>query len=149
MLRAPQSVKLLMPWSEYLRHGSSLSPKIYEMVILVTAREWSQAFSFSSHSQRALTNGLKPETVKAIAEGRRPKDMAADEEAAYDLSTELHHNHSVSDATYAKALATFGEQGIIDIIGVNGHYTLVSMVLNTARTPAPADAKGLLERFPN
>ena len=45
MLRAPQSVKLLMPWSEYLRHGSSLSPKIYEMVILVTAREWSQAFA--------------------------------------------------------------------------------------------------------
>jgi 4-carboxymuconolactone decarboxylase len=149
MMRAPQSVKLLMPWSEYLRHGSSLSPKIYEMVILVTAREWSQAFSFDSHRPRALSAGLKPETAKAIAEGRRPREMAADEEAAYDLSIELHRNHSVSDATYARALSIFGEQGIIDIIGVNGHYTLMSMVLNTARTPAPADAKGLIERFPN
>jgi len=149
LLRSPKAVKLLLPWSEYLRHESSLSPKIYEFVILVTAREWSQAFSFSSHRERAVKAGLKPEIAQAIAEGRRPQGMADDEEAAYDLSIELHRNHSVSDATYARALAKFGEQGIIDVIGVNGHYTLISMVLNTSRTPAPPDATGLLEPFPH
>jgi 4-carboxymuconolactone decarboxylase len=149
LLRSPKAVKLLLPWSEYLRHESSLSAKIYEFVIIITSREWSQAFSFSGHSERALQAGLKPEIAKAVAEGRRPQNMAADEEAAYDFSIELHRNHSVSDATYARALSIFGEQGIIDIIGVNGHYTLISMVLNTARTPPPKGATTLLAPFPH
>jgi len=49
----------------------------------------------------------------------------------------------VSDATYARALAKFGEPGVIDMIGLSGYYTLISMVLNTARTPVPAGAATL------
>ena len=64
--------------------------------------------------------------------------MAEDEEIAYDFCMELHRNRSVSDATYARALSKFGEQGIVDMVGLNGYYTLIAMVLNTARTPLPA-----------
>ena len=41
--------------------------------------------------------------------------MAEDEEMLYSFCTELHQNKSVSDATYARAVAAFGEQGVIDI----------------------------------
>ena len=61
--------------------------------------------------------------------------MSEDEAAVYYLCDELHRNQSVSDATYARALSRFGEQGIIDIVGVNGGYSLLAMVMNTARTP--------------
>jgi 4-carboxymuconolactone decarboxylase len=73
--------------------------------------------------------------------------MADDEEALYDFCTELHRNHSVSDATYGRALSKFGERGIIDMIGLSGHYTTISMVLNTARTPLPAGATPALAPF--
>jgi 4-carboxymuconolactone decarboxylase len=33
-----------------------------------------------------------------------------------------------------------GEQGIVDMVGVAGYYTFLSMVMNTARTPVPADS---------
>ena len=42
----------------------------------------------------------------------------------------------MSDATYARALKAFGEQGVVDTIGITGYYSLLAMVLNTARTPA-------------
>jgi 4-carboxymuconolactone decarboxylase len=64
--------------------------------------------------------------------------MAEDEEVLYTLCTELQRNQSVSDATYQRAVATLGEQGVIDAIGIQGYYTLLAMVMNTARTPLPA-----------
>ena len=59
----------------------------------------------------------------------------------------LLQNHSVSDATYARALSRFGEQGVIELVSVVGYYTFQSMVLNTARTPVPPNTP-LLKPFP-
>jgi 4-carboxymuconolactone decarboxylase len=84
-----------------------------------------------------------------VAEGRRPAGMSDDEEIVYEFCDELHRNHSVSDTTYAKALSKFGEQGIIDIVSVDGCYTFLSMVMNVARTPRPQRASApALSAFP-
>jgi 4-carboxymuconolactone decarboxylase len=74
--------------------------------------------------------------------------MAADEDVLYTFCDELHRNQSISDATYGRAVATFGEQGVIDIVGISGYYTLLAMVLNTARTPVPAGHTPGLAPFP-
>jgi 4-carboxymuconolactone decarboxylase len=46
----------------------------------------------------------------------------------------------VSDRVYDDALALFGEQGVVDLMGVNGYYTFLAMVMNTARTAVPASS---------
>ena len=46
----------------------------------------------------------------------------------------------MSDATYRKVIELFGEQGAMDLMAVNGYYSLVSMVLNVDRTPIPNGA---------
>jgi 4-carboxymuconolactone decarboxylase len=86
--------------------------------------------------------------TQAIAEGRRPIGMAADEETVYDFCTELHANKSVSDATYRRALERFGEQGIVDLVAVNGYYAFNAMMLNVARSALPAGASPDLAPFP-
>jgi 4-carboxymuconolactone decarboxylase len=121
---------------DYLRYKSALPPRLSEFVILITAREWTQQYEWNAHYPIALKAGLKTETANAIAEGRRPAQMSDEEAALYDFCQELHHDKSVSDATYAKALALFGEQGVVDAIGISGYYSLLAMTLNTARTPA-------------
>ena len=73
--------------------------------------------------------------------------MATDEEALYDFCTSLHRGGRVSDAVYARALAEFGEQGIVDMTGLSGYYTLIAMMLNTARTPLLPGATPALEPF--
>ena len=139
ILRSPDMINRARGLSDYLRFNSSLPPRLSEFVILITAREWTQQYEWNAHHSLAMKGGLKPEIAKAIAEGRRPEGMADDEAALYDFCMELHRNRSVSDATYARALAKFGEQGIVDTIGLSGWYTLVAMVLNTARTPLPPE----------
>lgn len=148
ILRSPDMVNRARGLSDYLRFKSSLPPRLSEFVILITAREWTQQYEWNAHHSLAMKGGLSPEIAKAVAEGRRPEKMADDESALYDFCIELHRNRGVSDATYARALAKFGEQGLVDAIGLTGWYTLVAMVLNTARTPLPAGAAPALAPFP-
>jgi len=41
----------------------------------------------------------------------------------------------VSDASWARAIACFGAAGVVDLIGINGYYAMLAMLMNAARTP--------------
>jgi len=81
------------------------------------------------------------EIISAIAKRRRPENMKTDEIALYDYCTDLHEKHAISDAVYQAALKQFGEQGMVDLTGLIGHYTMVSMTLNAFEVPLPAGAE--------
>jgi 4-carboxymuconolactone decarboxylase len=148
MLRSPEVMLRAMAMGDYLRFRNALPKRVSEMVILVTAREWTQQFEWTYHYRYAMEAGLAREIADAIGEGRRPPNMAADETAAYDFAIELHHRKGVSDATYARALAVFGERGIVDLTGICGYYSLLAMMMNVARTPADAEGAAPLAKFP-
>jgi len=149
MLRSPEVMLRAADLGRYLRYQSALPPRVKELVILVTAREWTQQFEWAHHYKYAMEAGLAPDIIDAIADGRRPEAMSQGEAAAYDFSIELHHRRGVSDATYARALALFGEQGIVDLTGINGYYSLLAMMMNVARTPSDSAEVKPLERFPH
>jgi len=143
LLRSPEVMQRARAMGDYLRYKSVLPPALNEFAILITARRWSQNYIWAVHQPIAVKAGVKTEITQALAEGRRPEGMSADEELVYEFSTELHQNQSVSDSTYGRAVARLGEQGVIDLIGVNGYYTLLAMVLNTTRTAVPKNTQTL------
>jgi 4-carboxymuconolactone decarboxylase len=148
LMRSPEVMNRARAMGDYLRYNSVLPPRLSEFTILITSRRWTQNYEWDTHSSLAAAGGLSADVIKAVAEGRRPERMAEDEEALYQLCTELHQNQSVSDPTYARAIKVFGEQGVIDIVGITGYYTMLAMVLNTARTPVPDGHKPALAPFP-
>lgn len=149
LLRSPEVLLRAKAMGDYLRFKAVLPPKLRELAILVTARQWTQQYEWSFHSDAAIKAGLSPEIIKAIADGRRPTEMSQEEEIVHDFCIELHRNKSVSDATYFKAVTKFGEQGVIDLTGIEGYYTFLSMVMNVARTPAPKGKEPALVPFPH
>jgi len=151
MLRSPEVMLRAKAVGDYLRFRNVLPKRVSEMVILITAREWTQQFEWTYHYRYAMEAGLSPAVADAIGEGRRPDGMAEDEAAAHAFATELHQRRSVSDTTYARALALFGERGVIDLTGLCGYYSMLAMMMNVARTPAPAEAADVkaLVKFPS
>jgi 4-carboxymuconolactone decarboxylase len=147
LLRSPEVMSRARAMGDYLRFKSALPPKLSEFLILITAREWSQNYEWDAHARLALEAGVSAETVDALAQGRRPDRLTDDEAILYDLGTEIHHHKGVSDPTYARAVKRFGEQGVIDAVGITGYYTLIAMVLNTARTPLPPGRTPALAPF--
>jgi 4-carboxymuconolactone decarboxylase len=143
LLRSPELMLDAKNMGDYLRYHNSLPLAINEMVILITAREWTQQVEWQIHYPAALKAGLKQSIADAIALGRKPEGMSEAEEAAWSFSTELHRTRQMSDATYQRAKALFGEQGVIDMAGTSGYYDFLAMTMNVANTP-PDPAKPLL-----
>ena len=148
LLRSPELLARLQKVGEYLRFQSALSTRINEFVTLIVARAYTQDFEWSVHLPLAAKAGTSEETLAALAQGRRPPAMAEDEAVAYDFTTELLARHGVCDATYARTVAVFGEQGLIDLVGLIGYFAAISMVLNVAHTPPETLTGPPLERFP-
>ncbi|KRR16429.1 carboxymuconolactone decarboxylase [Bradyrhizobium lablabi] len=139
-IRSPELASRLSALSDYLRWNTSLSPRLSEMAILITAREWSAQYEWFAHYPLALKGGLDPQVADAITAGKRPDGMKDDEAALYDLATALYRDRKVSDPVYKAALEKFGERGMMDIIGIIGYYDLVSMTLITMQAVPPNDS---------
>jgi len=140
LLRSPELMNHLQAAGAYLRFNNSVPQKLVEMGIIMTARQYTQQYEWDTHYMLALKAGLPKETANAIALGRRPDSLAPDEELMYNFVSELLQNRSVSDPTYARMLAKFGEQGVVDTTGLVGYYQTIALLLNVARAPSPADA---------
>jgi len=140
-LRSPVLADRLQKVGEYIRFNTSLDKRVNEMAILMTAQAWGSQYEWYAHAPLAIKAGLDPDIVAAIGAGKKPEKMNDDEATVWEFTTQLRRDHGVDDATYARALEKFGEQGITDLIAVNGYYDVVSMTLNVARVAPPAGAE--------
>ena len=150
LLRSAELLLTVNAMREYVEYKPALAPRIRELVIMIMGRQSSTDFMWNSHYAVAIKTGISPEILKAIAEGRRPTAMPEDQEIVYDFCDELHRNQSVSDATYAKALAKFGERGLVDIVGVYGWYSMWAMMNKVWQKPPvePQSTAPKLTKFP-
>jgi 4-carboxymuconolactone decarboxylase len=142
----PEILTPLRQLHEQLHVNPRLSQKLVHFIILITGRHWTNDI-WTAHDEDGIKEGLARDTVKAIEEGRYPQQMAEDEQIIYAFCKELLTNKRVSDATYAKALARFGEEGVVQTAVTVGLYTYMSLAVNMAY---PESAKpGRLAAFPH
>ena len=146
-IRSPELLTHAQRMGEYLRFRCTLSGRISEFVILLVARDWTQDYEFGTHRKHGLKAGLTDAIIDAIREGRRPDGLDDELCIIWDFVTELLRARRVSDTTYGRAQARFGEKGVIDLAGIIGYYSLLAMTMNVARV-APPDGEAYLPRFP-
>ena len=137
LLRSPELMESAQRMGEYLRYRSAIGVRLSELAILVTAREWNQQVEWAIHAPIAGQVGIPADVIAAIARRERPAAMLVDEAVVHDFCVELHRDKRVSDRVYADALALFGGHGVVDLMGINGYYTFLAMVMNTAQTDVP------------
>jgi 4-carboxymuconolactone decarboxylase len=136
-LRSPELADRVQKLGEHLRFHSTLPARLNEFAILINARFWGSKYEWYAHRPLALKGGLAESIADDVANGRRPAGMKDDEALVFDFCSVLHRQHFVDDALFTRAVSVLGEQGVVDLIGVSGYYTLVSMVLNVAEVPLP------------
>lgn len=115
----------------YARYECSLPQKLREFCILITARFWDAQYSWNSHVGKAISAGIAPHIVEALAQKKRPVFTVEDERVFFDICIEILENHFVSDATFGEAQKVFGNEGLVDIVGCVGNFSMLAMLLNT------------------
>ena len=124
---------------EYARYGTSLSKGLSELAIITTGRVWSSAFEWEHHAPLAIEGGIDPENVNIISMGQRPNFTNVEEEAVFDFAAEANILKNVSDNTYNNLVNILNETAAIDIVGICGYYSLISMTLNVFKVPSDTD----------
>lgn len=147
-LRDPAMGDLAQKLGAQLRFHSALPNRLNELAILMTARFWTAQYEWSAHRKNAITAGLNPAIIDAIAAGQRPTSMQPDEEIIYNFSHELLATKQVTDATFKAVVDKFGEKGAVDLTAVMGYYSFVSLILNVDRYPLADGEKPQLKPLP-
>jgi 4-carboxymuconolactone decarboxylase len=148
LLRSPEMGDLAQQFGASMRFHSSMPSRLNEFAIILTARFWTAQYEWNAHRRAAAQAGLSEDIIQAVAAGKRPAKMAADEETVYNFCTELLKTHQVGDATFQATKNAFGEKGVVDIMGVMGWYQFVSMMLNVDRYPLGPGVQPELKPLP-
>ena len=139
LIHNPELARRLQRLGEHLRWQGKLPPKLKELAVLVTARRWACQHEWVMHSKLAVEGGVSPQVVEAIKMGKEPHGMSDDEKAVYNFCREVHATGRAGDAAFAAIEKRFGLDGALELIALNGYYTLMAMVLNTAGLPLPGN----------
>jgi 4-carboxymuconolactone decarboxylase len=123
----------------------SLDRRLLELMILVAARQATAQYAWFIHEPHALKFGIAPEIVQAIHERRTPDFTQEDERLVYDLTLELNTTRSLSEASYQRGMAMFGEKVMVELVSAIGFYMMVAVTLNAFAVPVP-DGKEALAR---
>src|SRR5215468_2141006 len=145
-LRSPEMAKASRPLNRYLRFEAPTEHKLKEIVILLTARFWGGQYVWYSHRAYAIEAGLSPAIIDAMAVGKRPDPMTADEAAVYDFCTELLQTRKVSDPVYKNFVDRFGERGVVELVGLMGQYHGLTALMAVDGYPLPGGAREEIER---
>ncbi|HEY2131421.1 MAG TPA: carboxymuconolactone decarboxylase family protein [Acetobacteraceae bacterium] len=136
-LHSPGLAARAQSLGEFIRFDTSLPHALNEMAILITGRHWRAKFEWFAHRRIALEAGLDPAIIDAIRDGREPVLADPGAKAIYDYATTLQRTHAVPQEMHDAMVAAWGERGVVDLVGLLGYYTLVSMTLNAFEVPLP------------
>jgi 4-carboxymuconolactone decarboxylase len=129
----------------FCRYGTSLEPRLSELAIMVTGRVWTAQFEWSVHKPIALKAGLSAAVVEAIRNRATPPFEKRDERVVHDFAQALHRDRKVPQALYDEAVEVLGPTGVVDLVGILGYYTLISMTINAFNVPLEGDQLPELE----
>ncbi len=137
LIRAPEICEHASQLGEHLRWGTSLPDRLSELAIITTARFWRAQYEWYAHAPLAEKSGVPHAAVEAIRRGAAPSFAKTDEALVHRICTELFGTQRLSDASFAEAIATLGQQGLVEVIAIIGYYTLIGNILNAFEVAVP------------
>ncbi len=136
-IRSPELGRHAQRLGAFLRYDTTLEPRLSELAILVTARQWTAQYEWFAHKREALKAGLDPAIIEAIAIRQTPAFADPAAEAVYAYAVALHETHHVPHPIHHAAVVALGERGVVELVGLLGYYTLVAMTLNAFELELP------------
>jgi 4-carboxymuconolactone decarboxylase len=140
-LHSPALADRAQKLGAYARYQSALPPHLSELAILVTGWVWRADFEWYSHVDPAREAGISEAVIEAIRTRAEPPFEDDQSRMVYEVARELHETRRLSKATYDAAKVELGDQQLVDLVGILGYYSLISMTLNAFDIPTPDGSK--------
>ena len=146
MIHRPELRRRANSLVNYLRDESSLSKKIQELAMIITARSMDCQYIWHAHAARARQQGISDEFVDSLRDGNPLPQLPSDEQTVVNYALECFKTHKVSQATFAAALNQLGALGVTELSTLIGYYSLLAFNANAFEIDIPEG--GTEQRLP-
>jgi 4-carboxymuconolactone decarboxylase len=136
-LNSPEMARHATRLGAVLRFDTIFPAKLSEIAILVTARHFTSHYEWFAHKRLALKGGMDAKIIEDIRDRRTPHFDDPRARMIYDVAKSLHEARGLSQKLYEEAVNVLTLRGLVEIIGLCGYYTMVSMTLNTFQFGLP------------
>jgi 4-carboxymuconolactone decarboxylase len=123
---------------------SRLGPRMYQLVVLITAREIDQQYEWSAHEPAGLRAGLEQSVIDVVKHDRDVKGLAEKDATVIQFLRTLLREHKVSSELWAKQIQLFGRQNTVEIMQLMGDYFIAGTMMNAADQHLPPTRQALL-----
>jgi 4-carboxymuconolactone decarboxylase len=121
-----------------------LGGRMFQLIVLITAREIDQQYEWSAHEPAGLRVGLEQSVIDAVKYNRDVTGLAARDALVIRYFRALMREHKVSSELWAAMVKEFGRQRIIDMMMLMADYFTVGTMMNAVDQHLPPDRKPLL-----
>jgi 4-carboxymuconolactone decarboxylase len=140
MIHVPEILQRGEHLRAYLRgDSSSLSLKIRELAMILTARELDCQYIWNAHVALARRAGVRNDIVDNLRDKKALSALSPDEAAVVHYGREFFRTHRVSQATFEAARAQFGTRGLVELTNLMGYYALLAFNINAFAVGLPAE----------
>ncbi len=137
MLHFPRYGVPALQFIAAVNSNSQLPATVRETAILTVGAAFNSQYELYAHEIMGQVVGLSAAQVATLAAGSRPTDLGDADALAHDVARALTAGRILPSATYTRALETFGDDGLSELIFLIGTYCLISTVLNAFDVPVP------------
>ena len=149
-MHSPVLAEAVFDLRQRVRYGTPKDQRLTELIILTTAREISNQYEWSAHEPLGQAAGLEQDIIEVI-KYRKDLDSLPSiegfdeiEQTLVQFTRELVSEEKVSTPTFNKAIELFGNEGVVDIVGLVGYYNFVAMTLKAFDVQRPVGSELLL-----
>ena len=128
-LHSPRVGEPFREMNRILRNEVPLEPRLRELAILVTAREFDSQFEWTAHEPVALKEGLDPKILDIVKFRKAVSEAPEKETAIIAFGRELFRDRKVRSETYAEMLRVFGQTAVVNITALMANYAFTAVML--------------------
>jgi 4-carboxymuconolactone decarboxylase len=139
LMHVPKLADRVRALEDFFRFEAELPGADRELVILVAAREMEARYAWARHEHRGHEEGTRPEAIEAVRSNGPTDALTERERLLIEITRTLLRSRRVPDDLYARAVRELGEQQVIELVALAGHYSLIGLTLGAFDVPAPDD----------
>jgi 4-carboxymuconolactone decarboxylase len=137
---SPRGRNLGIPTGE----GSPIGARLFQLAVLITAREIDQQYEWSAHEPAGLRQGLEQSVIDVVKYDRGVEGLSEEDATLITFGRALFREHRVSSELWQRMVDLFGRQNTVDAMTIMGEYFRVGLMMNAVDQHLPPGREALL-----
>jgi len=150
LVNSPGMAKAFHGVGGYIRHKSTLDPRLRELAILQVGWMEKSEYEFTHHVKIGKEFGVTDEDIQGLfaeTEGK-PSKLEPLAKAVLKGAREMVRELAMSDATFAEIKASLSNEHMVDLVVTIAFYCAVVRVLATTKMDNEPQYKEVLKQYP-